>query len=235
MFSDLIYTVLLGPVLLVQGVYVKRRTPELPEPEGQRSGVVGDGPSLRVLIVGDSAAAGVGVKDQLEALSGQLQMVLSKQYCLHWQLIAKTGLNTKELIDELRSVDANEFDIAVTSLGVNDVTSGTSTQKFKQSQKDLYKVLVDRFSTQTIILTSVPPMHEFPALPQPLRWFLGRRAKALNSVLTELVESDAKLEFLGLRFPVDDEFFASDGFHPSKRAYKLWGNELADVIRRVDC
>ena len=51
---------LLGPALWVQGKYVRRVTPRLPEPPGPRSGHCGQGPQLRLLIAGDSAAARVG-------------------------------------------------------------------------------------------------------------------------------------------------------------------------------
>ncbi|MET3217482.1 UNVERIFIED_ORG: hypothetical protein ABIC48_005266 [Burkholderia territorii] len=47
----------LGPLLFAQGRYVRRVTPRLPEAAGPRDGVAGGGPPLRVLAVGDSAAA----------------------------------------------------------------------------------------------------------------------------------------------------------------------------------
>lgn len=50
-------TLALGPLLLGQGRYVRRVTPRLPEPEGERQGVIGAGPALRLLILGDSAGS----------------------------------------------------------------------------------------------------------------------------------------------------------------------------------
>ena len=67
----------LSPLLLAQGVYVRRVTPRLPEAPGSRSGVAGGGPSLKLLILGDSAAAGVGAASQDEALAGQLAVALA--------------------------------------------------------------------------------------------------------------------------------------------------------------
>ena len=54
----------MSPVLWIQGTYVRKVAQRLPEPPGERSGVVGAGPHLRVLITGDSAAAGVGADTQ---------------------------------------------------------------------------------------------------------------------------------------------------------------------------
>ncbi len=57
------------PVLVTQGPFIKLRTERLEEPKGAREGVVGQGPDLRLLIIGDSSAAGVGVTSQSQALS----------------------------------------------------------------------------------------------------------------------------------------------------------------------
>ena len=84
----------LSPVLVAQGVYTRLRTPRLPEATGPRSGVVGSGPMLRLLVLGDSSAAGVGVGLQRDALAGPLARALARQSHLqvHWQLLARTGL-----------------------------------------------------------------------------------------------------------------------------------------------
>ena len=82
MKSDTILA-LAAPLLLVQGKYVRRVTPKLPEAAGAREGErrlrdAGGGPaSLRVLITGDSSAAGVGTQHQDEALPGQLADALA--------------------------------------------------------------------------------------------------------------------------------------------------------------
>jgi hypothetical protein len=44
-----------------------------------------------LLVVGDSAAAGVGAATQDEALSGQLAVALAPTFRLHWKLLAFTG------------------------------------------------------------------------------------------------------------------------------------------------
>ena len=50
--------------LLVQGLYVKWRIVKLPEADGPREGQSGnpDNKALSFLIIGDSAAAGVGIR-----------------------------------------------------------------------------------------------------------------------------------------------------------------------------
>jgi hypothetical protein len=79
-----ISTLFLLPVIVAQGIVVKQRTPKLIEPIGERQGIVGLGRPLSLLILGDSAAAGVGVEYQHQALSGVLLSQLMNEYKLTW-------------------------------------------------------------------------------------------------------------------------------------------------------
>ena len=67
----------LAPLLVAQALATRRRAPVLPEAEGPREGRVGRGAgALRLLIAGDSSAAGVGVAHQRDALAGHLTRAL---------------------------------------------------------------------------------------------------------------------------------------------------------------
>jgi hypothetical protein len=76
----LLRTITLAPVIVPQGIWTNLRVPTLPEAAGARQGSAGEGPLLRLLIVGDSAAAGVGVSQQDDALLGQVVSRLSSRY-----------------------------------------------------------------------------------------------------------------------------------------------------------
>ncbi len=65
--------VLLSPVVLMQALWVRKKTTVLPEPEGERVLASVEGsllPLTNLLVVGDSAAAGVGTLTQQGALTG---------------------------------------------------------------------------------------------------------------------------------------------------------------------
>lgn len=227
---NLLTLALLGPILLLQGRHVRKTTPKLPEANGSRSGVRGKGPVLRLLITGDSAAAGVGVSRQDEALSGQLIKALASRYEVHWRLIAKSGATTESLMALLHSSEIEPFDVAVVSIGVNDVTKGIPEHRWIEQQKRLRSLLMQRFAVRQVFFTSIPPMHRFPALPQPLRWYLGRGTKKFNDRLGEWTERDAHVTLVKVDFPLDSEHMASDGFHPGKPAYQLWARVMAHTI-----
>ena len=96
----------LSPLLVAQAVATRRRALVLPEAEGQRRGRLGgaDGPALRVLIAGDSSAAGVGVTHQRHAVAGHIARTLQRslQQPIEWVLRARTGLTTREVHEMLK-------------------------------------------------------------------------------------------------------------------------------------
>jgi len=222
----------LGPILLAQGIYVHRVTPRLPEPTGVRCGVEGAGKSLRLLVMGDSAAAGVGADSQSSALAGQLVSALAPHFYLSWRLMARTGHRVLDVLNHIESADQETFDVAVVSVGVNDVTGCTSLKKWQEFLGRLCDLLRVKFGIQYIFLSSVPPMHAFPALPTPLRWYLGKRAASLNRAMSDLTKRREGCEFVQPVFPLTKEFIAADGFHPSPAAYTMWAEQLATVIKQ---
>jgi lysophospholipase L1-like esterase len=225
-------TVFLGPLLVAQGWHVRRVTPRLSEPAGPRSGSEGSGPALRLLIAGDSAAAGVGAAGQHEALSGQLVSALSDSFQVAWKLSAHTGHTAQDLIAELQAASPERFDVVLISVGVNDVTGQTRPRQWIDRQIALVDLVASKFGAEHIIFSSLPPMHVFPALPQPLRWYLGARARRLTGLLRGVVDADPRCELLALTFPFEPHYMASDGFHPGPPAYSLWGRAAAEAIRR---
>lgn len=221
-----------APLLIAQGLRVRRVTPRLPEAAGPRSGLAGQGPELSLLIAGDSAAAGVGAANQDEALSGAMVRVLGASHAVSWRLEARTGLKTSQVLARLAKLEATHFDVALLSTGVNDVTGGTRSAAFLVQQRRLVDLLKDRFGVRHVLLTSLPPMHAFPALPQPLRAVLGARARHFTTLLDEIAAADPHCEVVAPRLPLDRAYMASDGFHPGPLAYAEWGREAAAVILR---
>jgi lysophospholipase L1-like esterase len=222
----------LAPLLLAQGRYTRAVTPRLPEPQGPRTGRAGSGPRLRLLITGDSAAAGVGVEQQQDALSGQLVAALAPHFDLHWRLIAQTGYTTRDLLQRLALEAEQPFDCAVVSLGVNDVTGAVRSGAWLARQRQLVLLLQQRFGVRQVVLSSLPPMHEFHALPQPLRAVLGARARRFNARLAAVVASWPGCELLSLAPSPGAEALASDGFHPGRATYREWALQLAERVKR---
>ena len=221
----------LGPVLYLQGKAVRRSIPVLPEPDGVREGKRGSGRRLRILVLGDSAAAGVGAPTMDESLTGQLVEQLSGCFAVEWCLVAKTGATTSSTLKHLSKRALGPFDACVTSLGVNDVTSGLGIEPWLMQQNTLRRKLREELGAAHLIICGLPPMHGFPALPHPLRWWLGARATAFNERLQKQISNESDVSFLSLRFTEDRSLMASDGFHPGPMIYREWAIKAAALLK----
>ncbi|VVP66281.1 hypothetical protein PS918_00336 [Pseudomonas fluorescens] len=230
--TETLAKLMLGPVLLMQGLYTRKVTPKLPEAPGEREGLAGHGETLRLLILGDSAAAGVGASTQAQALSGQLVSRLARAYQVGWKLWARSGLDSQSLLDLLDQHPPEPFEVALLSIGVNDVTGSLSATQWIARQQQLMEVLVERFAVKLIVLSPLPPMHLFPALPQPLRWYLGNRAARFNAQLAILAQRTDRCTLLATRLAPVAGSMARDNFHPGPAIYSLWADEAARVIAR---
>lgn len=226
----LLRTIGLAPVIVPQGLWTNLRVPTLPEPPGARQGRVGDGPLLRLLVVGDSAAAGVGVAHQDDALLGQVVSRLADRYCVEFALQARTGFTTADSLRRLEEMAPRIFDVALTSLGVNDVLALTGLGTWLERQRQLRRLLREKFGVRLIVLSGLPPVHSFPALPQPLRWHLGSRATEFNDALGDAVATEPDTRLVNLRFSADAGMMASDGFHPGAPIYAEWAARTARII-----
>lgn len=223
-------TIMLLPILGIQALAARRRALILPEPPGERSGEAGVGPPLRLLVCGDSAAAGVGADHQHRALLGQLVSELRGHYTVCWRLAARSGATTRSTLSHLGNLPPWPVDIATTSLGVNDVTSGVSLREWLRQQAALRNMLRQRFHARLIVISGLPPVHLFPGLPQPLRWHLGARAREFDAALAQAVAAEPDCAFVALNVTDDVSAMAPDGFHPGPQIYTLWAGLVAQRV-----
>lgn len=226
----------LAPVLVRQGQELRKTAVRLPEAAGPRRGQSGQELTtkpMRVLILGDSAAAGVGVSQQEYALAGCLARELEQDRSYAWALWAKSGDTTAHTLVKLHLQPAEQFDYVIISLGVNDATSQCSLSTFLRRQRALYRRLRASFGVHRVLVTEVPPMQYFDALPQPLRWYMGQRARLLNQGLARLIAREPACELVQVNFPTERQYMAEDGFHPSAIGYRHWAQALAQRLRQL--
>ena len=179
------------PVLLAQGKRVRASALKLPEAAGERHGVAGTGHvALRVLIVGDSSAAGVGVGTQDDAFAGQLAQALAERTgaAVGWQLVATSGHTAGDAARALAGATLQTADLLVTALGVNDVVGQTRAAAFLAALDEIHALAVTRAQVTHTWHCGLPPMGTFPLLPPPLRWILGRDAAHLDDALVRHLE-----------------------------------------------
>ncbi|MGN6649383.1 SGNH/GDSL hydrolase family protein [Trinickia sp.] len=231
-----LYKIVLGPVLLAQARWLRATALRLPEAAGPRSGVEGEGRvsavPLRLLVVGDSSAAGVGVDEQARALAQPVARLLSAATGrrVAWQLIAKSGVNTGEALALLARSQIEPADYVVTALGTNDVTSQRKPAGFLRDYIALEEYLRERTGAMGMVVTGLPPLRILPAAPHPLRWYLGRYALRLDSALRRWVELHAARRYVSLNWAANPVEMAVDRYHPGPSQYHRWAELVCEAI-----
>lgn len=225
----------LAPVLLAQGRWVRARALRLPEAAGPRHGVAGHGtPRWRVLVLGDSSGAGVGVPHQRQALAQPLAEALSRRLAapVGWQLVATTGHTTADALQALSQAALQPADLLVTALGVNDTVAQVSPRRWLTQLDAVVAAAGGRAGVRWTLHSGLPPMHRFPLLPQPLRAVLGADARRLDRALQAHLAGHADRLHVPLSVvagALQAGWVAEDGFHPGPRGYQAWAAQLADV------
>lgn len=233
-WQRLLLTSALWPVLRLQASHVRRVTPCMPEPPGLRAGTAGRGPPLRLLVAGDSGAAGVGAPTQDQGLCGQLVRCLSRHHTVHWCVLAANGLDSPGLLGLLEEAPTARFDVVVLSIGANDATGLLSPLRWARWQERLATLIDQRFGPALLVHSAVPPMHACLALPQPLRWFMGRWARQMNETLAGLLPGQSSRIMHWHPETTTTVGMAMDGIHPSSTGYAVWAEGLSPhILARV--
>jgi lysophospholipase L1-like esterase len=222
----------LSPLLVAQALATRARMPRLPEAQGERVGEVGRGPLLRLLIAGDSSAAGVGVDDQRDALAGHLTRTLASEGGLRvrWQLLARSGATTEEYLRLLAQAGPLQADLAVVVLGVNDVVGQVPSHHAVRSREHLTDTLRNAHGVAHVVFAPLPPVHRFPGLPQPLRWVAGADARRHDDAMARWAATRGDVSHVPIGLDLHPHTMADDGFHPGEPVYRACGQALARFI-----
>jgi len=218
------------PVLFAQGRGVRRRTPRLPDAAGPKEGVVpGAEPALRLLVIGESTVAGIGAATHQTALTGHVAAALARRTgrAVRWRAAGRSGANARQAAELVDALPDEAADAVVISLGVNDTLRFRTPARWARDVERLIAAVRGRVGPAPVLLSPVPPMHAFPALPQPLRSVLGARARLLDAALARLPSRLPGVGHVPTWVDAAPHLFCADGFHPSEAGYEVIGGRLA--------
>lgn len=230
----------LAPVLLPQAWRTARRTPRLAPATGDERGFVpaanpganpGAGPAFRVVVIGESTAVGVGASRHAEALPGFLAEALRDRLrrSVAWSVSGENGATARRVAAGLvPPPDGSAPDLVVVTVGINDLIRRRPLRRWRADLADLIAVLRDRYAHATLVVAGMPPVHRFPAIPQPLRLVLGARARTMDRIMRDAARTGGAVHApMDEAMARDRRLFASDGFHPSPAGYRTWAEDLA--------
>ena len=221
------------PLMTPQALWVRRTAQRFAEAAGPAFGSVGAGVTRHLVAVGDSIIAGLGAPTLADALVGQTARALADRLAaeVDWQAFGRTGERSSGLVSErLATLPDIDADYVIVSMGVNDVTGLSTRSHFAQNMRRTLRGLRLKYPHARIAVAGLPPMDLFPVLPQPLRAFLGMRARMLSKTLQNVVAGQPGIVFVPIGIEFSPERFSEDGFHPSPLGYREYGEAMAEAL-----
>ena len=228
---------MLVPVAVIKGMGVRRTAPRLPPPRGRPRGQVGEGPAvIRLLVIGDSSAAGVGADRIEDTLGPQLALCLNRTTGkpVSWRNAGANSATAAEIRDHVvPNIEERDFTHVVVAVGTNDAKNYLTKSRFKKGFGGLLYAAHVRWPDARIYWSPVIAMADVSALPPVLAFILGLRVAIINATGRQLCHEryGAAIDPLPIDGP---EGFAVDGFHANALGYKHWADHVCRFIQDAE-
>lgn len=206
----------------VKGVIGPRRevAPYHPDRFGPRTGT-----SIRIALIGDSVAAGLGAPSARSTIGGLTSEVITQATGkgVNLSICAVVGARSSDLDAQVSRALVNRPHVAIIVIGANDVTHFVSA---KAAAQDLERaVLRLREAGTEVVVGTCPDLGTVRPVAPPLRWMARSASRKLAALQHDAVvraggRTVALGSLLGPEFQARPEIlFAADQFHPSGEGY----------------
>lgn len=237
----------LGTAALLAGEVVAARSREYAQPRfgmALRATVGRAGaPPLRLVLLGDSSALGVGVDRVDDTVGGQLARLLARGGGpdggrAHRVILSSVGVSgscSTDLATQVaRALLGERPDIAVILVGANDVTAGRRPGESAAHLGAAVRRL--REAGVEVVVGTCPDLGAVRAFASPLRqvtgWFGRRTARAQAGAVLAAGGTVVDLATeTGTVFRADAGTLCHDGYHPSADGYRVWAYALLPAVR----
>ena len=232
-----------GPRVLRQARTLRKVVPRLPDAARPWRGAVEGPRPLRLLVLGDSTAAGVGVDSQDDGLPGHLARAINRHTGrgVSWRAVGENGATTRDILTTYLGEALSEpADLVFLTIGANDAIHARTTGAFQHDLRRILKTLSVAMPEATVLLSSLPVFGLFRVFPEPLRTTLFRHSRNLERVARPVIARDPRwMMSRNDPPPYSADFFSSDEFHPSSSGYRDWADWAIDEawdrgLSRVD-
>lgn len=188
--------------------------PASPPPLRHDLELPGSGPPRRVVVLGDSAAAGHGLDDPEVALARRVARGLAAGgHRVVLRSVAVDGAKTVDVLrHQLPAVDGAE--VVVIGVGANDALRGRRAARVEGHTSVLLRGVARRAPDARVLLLTCPDLSAAPRVPALLRPLVGWRCRVVARVQETVAARHGVPTVTVPRSRLGPEVFGADGFHP---------------------
>ena len=194
------------------------------------------GPSIRMVMIGDSVASGLGADHAHDTIGARLAKLVSEYdgRAVLLSTVATVGARSRDLEAQVTRALHYRPHVAVIIIGANDATHLVPKHRSIEYLSAALRRL--RAADVQVVVGTVPDMGKIVPIRPPLKWLLRHLGQQLAEAQTVcVVENGARAvsmgDILGPEFGLRPrELFASDQFHPSTEGYEAVAQVLAPSV-----
>lgn len=194
-------------------------------------------PRVRLVLLGDSTALGVGVERVSDTVGGQLAELLAGgpgQRRVEVSTLAVASSRAADLGAQVaRALVGPRPDVAVVLIGGSDVVRLASpVEAAEQLGAAVHRL---REVGIPVVVGTCPDLGAARAFAQPLRQIAGWQARRLVREQTATVRAAGGVAvdlgaLTGAVFRADAGTLCHDGYHPSADGYRVWAHALLPAV-----
>jgi len=222
-----------APFLYLQGQYIRRKIGRLPDASGDTKGKFNKtDETVKLLVLGESTAAGVGARTHETGLAGQFARFLGEKLgkSVAWDVVGRSGITIGETIDELvPKIPAENYDYIMLALCGNEVLKLHSPRRSRRDMRRLIAILREKNPDATVFITNAPAVRLSPVLPFPIKNILGNLSSLHDANAREFTAELERVYYFHQPTSVPANFFA-DGLHPSEAGYTAWSKRMIEFF-----
>ncbi|GMQ28387.1 SGNH/GDSL hydrolase family protein [Algoriphagus confluentis] len=206
------------PFLIAEAKQIRGSKPNLP-PLSEK--LILDGGEKRLMVFGESTAAGVGASQVETTLAGHFKKKLGDEFSVY--CLGKNGLRVQEAKDFFHQ---NFWNPSPTQngitlfLGANDCFKLTSPKDYHRQLSELIYLFKKKLSPAWIYLADIPPVHLFPAFSSRMQRQLEIQRAYLQKEMKSIAQRDKDIYFEPISLDLSPDFFSQDQIHPSDLGYQ---------------
>ena len=230
----------IGAMVGVEVVLAMRRDYLPTAPAMQLGGAFGpeDATPLKLVVLGDSTAAGVGAPSPRDAYPSVLaERLAGVDRRVTLAAFGISGARVADVLGEqVPRAEAENPDVVFVGIGANDTTHLTPLGDVRRNMREVVRRL--RSSGARVVVAGAPDMRA-SAFYEPLRSLVGWRGCAVAGAIADAARSEGAYvvplaEKTGPVFATDPDLYNSeDDFHPSAAGYRLWADAIYPVLERA--